>query len=157
GGTVGAARVARARADGHTLLLADNAIATAPSLYRKLPFEPLRDFAPIGLADRMPLVLVARAGLPLREAGSVALVLRPGGTRPDRRPYAPARRQRHRDRAFALSQAALRALARFRSHRPGRSHAAGAGRAGRTAATRSRLARVVHPRRRTSPDHRRRG
>src|SRR5512138_1935682 len=40
GGTVGAARVARARPDGHTLLLADNAIATAPSLYRKLPFEP---------------------------------------------------------------------------------------------------------------------
>src|SRR5690606_24856514 len=49
GGTVGAARVARARPDGQTLLLADNAIATAPALYRKLPFEPLRDFVPIGL------------------------------------------------------------------------------------------------------------
>ena len=81
GGTVGAARVARARADGHTLLLADNAIATAPSLYRKLPFDPLRDFAPIGLADRMPLVLVARAGLPLRETDSLASFIRAGGRR----------------------------------------------------------------------------
>ena len=81
GGTVGAARVARARPDGHTLLLADNAIATAPSLYRKLPFEPLRDFIPIGLVDRMPLVLVARAGLPLREAESLAAFIGSKGRR----------------------------------------------------------------------------
>lgn len=81
GGTVGAARVARARADGHTLLLADNAIATAPSLYRKLPFDPLRDFIPIGLVDQMPLVLVARSGLPLRETDSLASFIRSGGRR----------------------------------------------------------------------------
>ncbi len=81
GSTVGAARVARARPDGHTLLLADNAIATAPSLYRKLPFEPLRDFMPIGLVDRMPLVLVSRAGLPLREVDSLASFIRSQGRR----------------------------------------------------------------------------
>lgn len=81
GGTVGAARVARARPDGHTLLLADNAIATAPSLYRKLPFEPLRDFMPIGLIDRMPLVLVARAGLPLRDDESLAAFIGAKGRR----------------------------------------------------------------------------
>ncbi|MBE0593383.1 MAG: tripartite tricarboxylate transporter substrate binding protein BugD [Gemmatimonadales bacterium] len=81
GGTVGAARVARARPDGHTLLLADNAIAIAPSLYRKLPFEPLRDFMPIGLADRMPLVLVARSGLPLPAVDSLASFIRSQGRR----------------------------------------------------------------------------
>jgi len=47
GGTVGAARVARAKADGHTLLLGFTSnIGTAP-LVRSLPYDPTRDFAPL--------------------------------------------------------------------------------------------------------------
>lgn len=76
GGTVGAARVARARADGRTLLLADNALATAGALYRRLPFDVLTDFSPIGMVDAMPLVLAARPGLPARETGSLAALSR---------------------------------------------------------------------------------
>src|SRR6185436_16372019 len=48
GGTVGAARVAKAAPDGYTLFLHHIGHSTAPALYRKLPYDPLNDFEPIG-------------------------------------------------------------------------------------------------------------
>ena len=60
GGTVGAARVARAAPDGYTLFLHHIGQSTAPSLYRKLPYDPLTDFEPIGLINETPMTLVAK-------------------------------------------------------------------------------------------------
>src|SRR3954467_6181671 len=51
GGTIGAARVAKAPPDGYTLLLHHIGQSTAPSLYRKLPFDSIKDFEPIGLIN----------------------------------------------------------------------------------------------------------
>jgi len=64
GGTVGAGRVARADPDGYTILLHHIGQSTAPALYRKLPYNPVTDFAPIGLVTDVPMTLVARADFP---------------------------------------------------------------------------------------------
>jgi putative tricarboxylic transport membrane protein len=60
GGTLGAARVAKAEPDGYTLLLHHIGMATLATLYRKLPFNALEDFEYIGLVTDVPMVLVAR-------------------------------------------------------------------------------------------------
>jgi tripartite-type tricarboxylate transporter receptor subunit TctC len=64
GGTVGAARVAKAAADGYTLFLHHIGMSTAPALYRKLPFDPLSDFEHIGLINETPMTLVAKKAFP---------------------------------------------------------------------------------------------
>jgi tripartite-type tricarboxylate transporter receptor subunit TctC len=60
GGTLGAARVAKAEPDGYTLLMHHIGMATSATLYRKLPFNALEDFEYIGLVTDVPMVLVAR-------------------------------------------------------------------------------------------------
>jgi tripartite-type tricarboxylate transporter receptor subunit TctC len=67
GGTVGAARVKNATADGHTLLLHHIGMSTAPALYRKLPFNPLTDFEPVGLIVDVPMTLIARSDFPAKD------------------------------------------------------------------------------------------
>lgn len=64
GGTVGADKVARARPDGYTVLLHHIGMSTAPALYRKLPFDPLKDFEPIGQLLNVPMTVVTRTGIP---------------------------------------------------------------------------------------------
>ncbi|MHA6690678.1 tripartite tricarboxylate transporter substrate-binding protein [Devosia sp. A449] len=64
GGTLGAGQVADAANDGYTLLLHHIGMSTAPSLYRSLPYDPIADFAPIGLVTEVPMVLVARKDFP---------------------------------------------------------------------------------------------
>jgi tripartite-type tricarboxylate transporter receptor subunit TctC len=71
GGTIGAARVARAAGDGYTIFLHHIGMATAPALYRKLTYDPIKDFEPIGLVTDVPMTLVAKREFPakdLREA-----------------------------------------------------------------------------------------
>jgi len=64
-GTIGTEAAARAPADGYTLVLANDAgLATSPALYPKLPYDPLRDFAPIALAASIPVVLVVSSSFP---------------------------------------------------------------------------------------------
>jgi tripartite-type tricarboxylate transporter receptor subunit TctC len=63
GGTLGAARVAKAEPDGYTLLLHHIGMATSATLYRKLPFNALEDFEYIGLVTDVPMVMVARKDL----------------------------------------------------------------------------------------------
>ena len=63
GGTVGAARVARAKADGYTLLVHHIGLATAPALYKKLPYDTLQDFEYLGLINEAPSVLIGRTTL----------------------------------------------------------------------------------------------
>ena len=60
GGTLGAGQVAAAPNDGYTLLLHHIGMSTAPTLYRSLPYDPIADFAPIGLITSVPMTLVAR-------------------------------------------------------------------------------------------------
>ena len=60
GGTIGAAKVAKASPDGYTLLFHNMAQASAPALYTKLPYDPATDFSPIGMVTEVPMVLVAR-------------------------------------------------------------------------------------------------
>jgi tripartite-type tricarboxylate transporter receptor subunit TctC len=67
GGTLGTNRVAKAAPDGYTLLLMHVGQATAPSLYAKLPFDPVGDFAMIGLVTDVPMILVARPNFPAKD------------------------------------------------------------------------------------------
>jgi tripartite-type tricarboxylate transporter receptor subunit TctC len=73
GGNVGAASVAKAAADGYTLLFATTSVVNNRFMYRNLPFDTDRDFAPIVLISKMPIVLVAAAATGLKDlAGLVA-------------------------------------------------------------------------------------
>ncbi|HWL67645.1 MAG TPA: tripartite tricarboxylate transporter substrate-binding protein [Geminicoccus sp.] len=64
GGTLGAARVAKADPDGYTLLLHHIGQATSATLYRKLSYDPAKDFAPIGIVADVPMTVVARKDFP---------------------------------------------------------------------------------------------
>ena len=64
GGTLGAAKVARANADGYTLLLHHIGMATSPALYRSLPYKTLDDFEYVGMVNEVPMTLIGRATLP---------------------------------------------------------------------------------------------
>ena len=66
GGTLGTARVARAAPDGATLLLQHIGMATAPALYRKLPYRAPDDFETLGLVSEVPMTLIGKPGLPAR-------------------------------------------------------------------------------------------
>jgi tripartite-type tricarboxylate transporter receptor subunit TctC len=58
---IGTEAAARAAADGQTLLLGASYLATAPHLFASLPYDPARDFAPLGVGVSIPLVLYASA------------------------------------------------------------------------------------------------
>ena len=64
GGTLGANKVAKAAPDGHTLLLHHIGMATAPALYRNLPYETLDDFEYLGMINDVPMTLIGRSTLP---------------------------------------------------------------------------------------------
>ena len=64
GGTLGAAKVAKATPDGYTLLLHHIGMATSPALYRVLPYKTLDDFEYLGLINEVPMTLIGRASLP---------------------------------------------------------------------------------------------
>ncbi|SPA56242.1 tripartite tricarboxylate transporter substrate-binding protein [Cupriavidus taiwanensis] len=66
GGTVAAAFVARAQADGYTLLIHHNGMATAPALYKKLSYAPLKDFEYVGQVADVPMTLMGRKDLPAK-------------------------------------------------------------------------------------------
>jgi tripartite-type tricarboxylate transporter receptor subunit TctC len=63
---IGAAAVAKAAPDGYTLLVGANGLATNMTLYRTLPFNTLKDFAPISLIGNAPLVLVSATDSPIK-------------------------------------------------------------------------------------------
>jgi len=66
GGTVGTARAAKAAPDGYTLLIGNSGThAYAPTLYKSLPYDPIRDFEPVGLTTDSARILVVRKDLPV--------------------------------------------------------------------------------------------
>lgn len=79
-GTIGADRVAKATPDGYTLGLANNAqLVVNPSLY-KLPYDPVRDFAPVSQVGMMSIVLVVGTAVPATNVGELVALAkaRPG-------------------------------------------------------------------------------
>jgi tripartite-type tricarboxylate transporter receptor subunit TctC len=64
GGTLGAAKVAKANPDGYTLLLHHIGMATAPALYRNMPYKTLDDFEYLGMVNDVPMTLIGRPSLP---------------------------------------------------------------------------------------------
>jgi tripartite-type tricarboxylate transporter receptor subunit TctC len=66
GGNVGAEAVARASADGYTLLLANPSLAISPLIYPKLNYKPIEDFAYIGQYGTVPNVLVVHPSIPAK-------------------------------------------------------------------------------------------
>ena len=81
GGNIGTEMVARAAPDGYTLLMGvQSALVVNPFLYDNMPYDTIRDFAPITLITDFPLMLVATPGLPVKTLQDlIALVKsRPG-------------------------------------------------------------------------------
>jgi len=64
GGTIGAARVAKANADGYTLLLHNIGMSTLPALYRNMPYNTLQDFEYLGILNEVPMTVIGRSTLP---------------------------------------------------------------------------------------------
>jgi tripartite-type tricarboxylate transporter receptor subunit TctC len=82
GGTTGALRGARAEPDGHTILLGQlGTHALSVALYPRLAYDPVADFAPVGLVASAPQVLVVRNGLPVSTLGEFADYARANGER----------------------------------------------------------------------------
>jgi tripartite-type tricarboxylate transporter receptor subunit TctC len=87
-GNIGAAEVARAPADGHTVLLTLFSIITSnPHLYDRLPFDPLKDFAPITALASSDSVLIVHPSVP---AASVKELIAHARANPGRLNYASA-------------------------------------------------------------------
>jgi tripartite-type tricarboxylate transporter receptor subunit TctC len=66
GAVVGSAAVAKAAPDGYTLLLMSNANSISPTLFKKLPYEPVKDFAPVGTLGYFDLALFVADRSPLK-------------------------------------------------------------------------------------------
>jgi len=66
-GNIAAELVAKAPPDGYTLHLGTYIMATSPSFFRKLAYDPVRDFAPVALTIVTPSVLVVHPSLPVRD------------------------------------------------------------------------------------------
>src|ERR1043165_3734378 len=66
-GIIGADFVAKAPADGYTLLFAFSSLSSSAKLYAKLPYDPIADFAPVVLATTSPLVLFLHPSVPARD------------------------------------------------------------------------------------------
>jgi tripartite-type tricarboxylate transporter receptor subunit TctC len=66
GGTIGVETVAKAPADGYTLLIVQSSITINPTLQPKIPYDPIKDFAPISKVADYMFFLVAHPSLPVR-------------------------------------------------------------------------------------------
>ena len=79
-GNIGAEYVAKAAPDGHTVLFTATSFGTTPALYQKLPFDPVKSFAPVALIATSGLVLVVHPQLPAKSVkGFIQLAKRRPG------------------------------------------------------------------------------
>jgi tripartite-type tricarboxylate transporter receptor subunit TctC len=76
-GTVGTRQVAKATPDGYTLLLGyTSTLATGPSMYRNVGYDPRKDFAPIGLIAVAPALLLVHPSLPVRDVADLIAMMK---------------------------------------------------------------------------------
>jgi tripartite-type tricarboxylate transporter receptor subunit TctC len=72
-GQIAASAVAKAKADGYTLFFTTNTSQAAnPSLFKSLPYDPIKDFAPITLLSETPFMLVVRKDMPVKNVKELA-------------------------------------------------------------------------------------
>ena len=83
-GIIGSEIVARAPADGYTLLFVSSPHSVNPGLYAKLPYDTLRDFAPVAMAASSPYILVVHPSLPVRNVKELIALAK---ARPDQINY----------------------------------------------------------------------
>jgi tripartite-type tricarboxylate transporter receptor subunit TctC len=82
GGNIGAELAARAAPDGYTIVMGSSSnFGVNPSLYKNLPFDPIKDFEPVGMVSLAPNTLVVHPGVPARNVKElVALAKAKPGT-----------------------------------------------------------------------------
>ena len=88
GAVIGSEMVARAAPDGHTLLMATNGShGINPAIFRRLSYDPVRDFAPISMLAAVPLVLVVPSAVPVNNIAELVAYLK---SRSDTQSYGSA-------------------------------------------------------------------
>jgi tripartite-type tricarboxylate transporter receptor subunit TctC len=87
GGNIGAEITAKSPPDGYTLLIGNNSLTVNASLYRKLPYDPFRDFAPITMSGTSPNAVIIHPLLPVR---SVKELIALAKAQPDQITFASA-------------------------------------------------------------------
>ncbi|WP_458097499.1 tripartite tricarboxylate transporter substrate-binding protein [Roseomonas sp. WA12] len=81
GGTLGAQRVATARPDGHTVLLHHIGMGVIPTMYRRLAYDPVNGFEPLGLVTEVPMTLVTRRDIPANNLAELLAFMKSQGDR----------------------------------------------------------------------------
>jgi tripartite-type tricarboxylate transporter receptor subunit TctC len=76
GGNIGTAQVAKAPADGYTLLVISTGFMVNPSLYARIPYDPVKDFAPITLIAASPNVLVVNPEVPAKSVKELIALIK---------------------------------------------------------------------------------
>ena len=76
GGNIGSEAGARSTPDGYTLTMATAALPISKNVYKKLPFDPAKDFETVSLMTVTPLVLIARPSLPANDVASLVELAR---------------------------------------------------------------------------------
>lgn len=79
GTTIGASSVARSKGDGYTLFMTTSAHTISGHLYNKLSYDPVKDFAPITLVTKVPLVLVVNPAVPAKTLPEFLAYLKQNG------------------------------------------------------------------------------
>ena len=76
GGTLGAALAARAAPDGYTFLFTSASYTFAPSVYKDLPYDPLKDFKPVTMFGSSPNILVVHPSMPVKSVKELLALAR---------------------------------------------------------------------------------
>ena len=119
GAMIGTEAAARSAADGYTILLSSIAThALSPNLYSKVPYDPVKDFAPVTLLGIAPTVLVVTNDLPAKDLSElVAAAKAKPGTSPTR-PAATGRRRTSTARSSSRLQGSTCCTCRTRAAVP---------------------------------------
>jgi tripartite-type tricarboxylate transporter receptor subunit TctC len=115
GGTTGAARVAKAEPDGHTLLIHHVALPAGASLYKNLAYDTATAFEPVGLVNTGPMVLVSKKDFAAKNAKDLFAHLKANGDKVpgrDRRGRLELAYLRHSPRPVPRLQTEFRRLSR---------------------------------------------